>query len=239
MAAQDVALMAPDRVASLVLLGSSARMVGSPVIEQFIVAQLLEDTWRPALESRGKRWPEDVYRLTALDVDPAAENWLLTNWVTEITADPAYLAELAAKTADVPLGTWLGVGRALLAFDNVDRLGDLSVPTLVLWGSQDAATPEADQILLRSALDVASRRCRTSYVWKRYGREPLPTSGLQESDFGHNFHWGAPEQVAADLSAWLGDGAPTADFHFVDPSDRHTVVTAPGAAQLLRGPACS
>jgi pimeloyl-ACP methyl ester carboxylesterase len=239
MAAQDVALMAADRVASLVLLGSSARMVGNPVIQQFVVTQLLEDTWRPALEARGARWPEDAYTVTPLDVDPAAEKWLMSNWVTEIAADPAYLAELAARTAEVPVGTWLGAGRALLAFDNVDRLGGLTVPTLVLWAIQDVVTPESDQILLRSALDVASGRCRTTYVWKRYGRVPLPPSGLQASDFGHNFHWGAPEEVAADLAAWLADRAPTTDLHYVDPSDPRTVATSPDEAELLHGPPCS
>jgi hypothetical protein len=99
-------------------------------------------------------------------------------------------------------------------------------------------TSPADQAVLRSALDVASRRCRTTYVSKRYGREPLPASGFQESDFGHNFHWGAAELVAGDLAAWLADGAPTPDLHYLDPSDPRVVLTAPGEAELQRGPAC-
>jgi pimeloyl-ACP methyl ester carboxylesterase len=219
MVAQVVALEAPAKVASLALLGSSARVVGNPVIEEFVLGQLIEGTWRPALEARGLTWPAEAYRLTPLDVDSAAEEWLLANWVTEIAADPAYLSRMAERTARVPLGAWLGVGRAAAQFDNVERLGELSVPTLVLWASQDGVTSPADQAVLRSALDVASRGCRTTYVSKRYGREPLPASGLQESDFGHNFQWGAAEHVAADLAAWLADGAPIRDLHYLDPTD--------------------
>lgn len=239
MVAQVVALEGgPERVASMALLGSAARVVGNPVIEGFVLGQVIEGTWKPVLEARGLAWPADAYRLTPLDVDSAAEEWLLANWVTEIAADPAYLGRLAARTARVPLGAWLGVGRAALQFDNVDRLSGLSVPTLVLWASQDGVTSPADQVVLRSALDAASRACRATYVSKRYGREPLPASGFQESDFGHNFLWGAAEPVAADLAAWLADGVPTPDLYYLDPSDPRVVLTAAGEAELERGPPC-
>lgn len=239
MVAQVVALEAPDRVASLALIGSSARVVGNPVIEEFVLGQLIEGTWRPALDGRGVTWPAEAYGLTPLDVDSAAEKWLLENWVTEISADPTYLARMVARTARVPLGTWLGVARAVGQFDNVERLAELSVPTLVLWASQDGVTTPDDQVVLRAALDVASSRCRTTYVSKRYGRAPLPASGFQESDFGHNFQWGAAEQVAADLASWFADGVPTPDLHYLDPSNPRVVVTAPGEAELERGQPCS
>ena len=134
-------------------MGSAARVVGNPVIEHFIIGEVLEGTWRPALEARGLTWPADAYGLTPIDADPAVEAWLLKNWVTEMAADPDYLASLAAKTARIPIGAWLGAARAVLRFDNVTRLADLRVPTLVLWATQDVVTPESDQILLRSALD--------------------------------------------------------------------------------------
>jgi pimeloyl-ACP methyl ester carboxylesterase len=239
MVAQVVALEAPDKVARLALLASAARVGENPVIGGFVLGQLIEGTWRPALEGRGVTWPAEAYRLTPLDVDSAAEEWLLANWVTEIAADPAYLAQMAQRTSRVPLGAWLGVARAALRFDNVERLAELSVPTLVLWASQDGVTSPADQVVLRSALDVASRGCRTTYVSKRYGREPLPASGFQESDFGHNFQWGAAEQVAADLASWFAEGAPTADLHYLDPSNPRVGVTAPGEAELEHGPPCS
>jgi pimeloyl-ACP methyl ester carboxylesterase len=238
MIAQDVALAAPDRVASLVLIATAARASGNPAIQEFILGQLIEGTWRSALEARGLRWPADAYALTPLDADPHAEAWLVANWVTEIAADPAYLAEMAGRTARVPMGTWLGVARAVLGFDNVARLAQLRAPVLVLWATQDAVIMEPDQIVLRFALDEAARACRTTYVWKSYGREPLPAPGAPVADLGHNFQWGAPKEVAADIAAWYESGGPTADHHFADQADPRRIVTAPGEAKLLRGPSC-
>jgi pimeloyl-ACP methyl ester carboxylesterase len=237
--AQVVALEAPERVASLTLIASAARVAGNSGIEDFVLGQLVEGTWKPALEARGHAWPADVYRLTPLDADPDARAWLRENWVTEIAADPAYLAETAAETARIPIGTWLGVGRAVLEFDNVARLEDLAVPTLILWGTQDGILPESDQIALRAALDPAAARCRAHYIWKAYGKEPLAASGLQTSDLGHNFQWGAPEEVAADIAAWLDHGEPTSDLYYADPADPRRIRTDPGKAVIVEGPACA
>ena len=238
MVAQRVALEAPDRLESLVLIGTAARIKGNPVVRDFVLGQVIEGTWRPALESKGHDWPDAVYGLTPVDADAEVETWLVANWVTEVSADPRYLEELAARTARVPLGTWLGGARALLEFDNVGDLSALSVPTLILWATQDGVTAENDQIILRSALDEAARACRLTYVWKSYGREPLPPSAAPVTDLGHNFHWGAAEAVAADIAAWYEGGAPTADHHFADPTDPRRIVIAPGEATVLRGPSC-
>ena len=238
MVAQRVALAAPGRVQSLVLIGSAARLEGNPVIRDFVLGQVIEETWRPALEAKGHDWPGGAYGLTPVDADAEVEAWLVANWVTEVSADPGYLEQLAARTARVPLGTWLGGARAVLEFDNVGDLSELSVPTLILWATQDGVTAENDQIVLRSALDEAARACRLAYVWKSYGREPLPAPGAPLTDLGHNFHWGAAEAVAADIAAWYEGGAPTADHHFADPAEPRRIVTAPGEAILLRGPSC-
>ncbi|HET9481029.1 MAG TPA: hypothetical protein VFP98_04665, partial [Candidatus Polarisedimenticolia bacterium] len=51
---------------------------------------------------------------------------------------------------------------------------------------------------------------------------------------GHNLHWGAPGEVAADLAAYLRDGgAPTRDLHHADPGDPSRVLTVPGEARLV------
>lgn len=239
MVAQDLTLAVPDRIESLVLMGSAARVVGNPVIERFIIGEVLEGTWRPALEARGLTWPADAYGLRPIDADPVVEAWLLENWVTEMAADPDYLASLAAKTARMPIGAWLGAARAVLHFDNVTRLGELRVPTLVLWATQDVVTTESDQVILRSALDAAARACRLEYFWKQYGREPLPESGIQESDLGHNFQWGAPEAVAEDLADWLERRTPNPHQYHVDPDQPDRIAVGQEAAVVFRGATCS
>ncbi|HKP64762.1 MAG TPA: hypothetical protein VJV78_48830 [Polyangiales bacterium] len=51
-------------------------------------------------------------------MDPDAEAWLLANWVTEPLARRELLAAIARETARILLGSWLGVVRAVLEFNN-------------------------------------------------------------------------------------------------------------------------
>jgi hypothetical protein len=41
---------------------------------------------------------------------------------------------------------------------------------------------------------------------------PLPASGFQESDIGHNLQWAAFDTVAIDIDAFIATGAPTLDL---------------------------
>lgn len=232
--AQELALAHPVRAQSLALIGSWACSVAHPAVEQFLVP-LVESRWKQALERLrpGLRWPEDAYQLTPLDADPGVRAWIAQNWALEIAADPEFVRKVVPETAAVKLGTWIGVLRALARFDNRERLRRLNVPTLVIWATQDSFFVEEDQAELRVALDAAVAAGRTRYVFKTYGRAPLPASGQQESDLGHNTHWGAPQMVAADLTSWVMTGWPTPDLPYCDPADPRRVLVQKGAAHLV------
>ncbi len=233
--AQQLALDRPERVRRLVLIGGFASSVDNSALRDFILAGLVESPWKDALVGKGYRFPEDAYERTPLDADPNAESWMLQNWVFDPSADPEFLRTVASETARTPIGTWLGAARALLAFDDRERLTAITVPTLVLWPTQDSFFPYTPyQADLIASLDRAARGCNTSYVFKRYGTKPLPASGLQEDDLGHNLQWGAPEAVALDLASWLRDGGqPTRDHYFADPENVRRVSTSPGEAVLV------
>lgn len=234
--AQELALENPQRVGRLVLIATAARTRDHAVIGEFLLAGLIEGDWKEALVEKGFAFPDDVYERTALDADPEVRRWLAENWVVEVTADPAFLAAVLDETARIPQGTWIGVVRAMNAFDNTERLTTLGVPTLVLWPIQDVTFTAADQDELRRSLDAAVRSCRTLYFFKTYGRKPLPASGLQEDDLGHNVQWGAAEAVARDLAAFLReDGAPTPDLPYADPEDVRRVLVAPAEAAIITG----
>jgi pimeloyl-ACP methyl ester carboxylesterase len=236
--AQQLALDRPDRVARLVLIASFASTVAHPPLRDFLLADRAEGAWKEALVRKGHRFPEEVYELTPLDADPDAEEWMLDFWVSEPAADPEFLKLVARDTSRVAVGTWIGAARALLAFDNREALANLSVPTLVLWPTQDVFFPRSYQTELLSSLDRAAGLCNTSYFFKEYGTKPLPASGLQENELGHNLHWGAFEPVALDLASWLREsGRPTEDHYFADPADVRRVVAAKGKAVLIEGAA--
>jgi len=241
--AQEIALSHPERVLGVVLLASATTMVDNPVARDYLRDERIEGAWRQAMAARGLRWPEDVYRLTPLDVGPEAHAWMVENWVTEPLAEPALLGAIALETARVPLGTWLGALRVQLATDHGRRLESLTVPTLVLWATQDVIFPETPwEVALRAALGKAAAGCRAPMYWKRYGRKSLPDSGIPEGELGHNFHWAAPGEVARDLAAFLRPGgAPTAELYYGDPNLPQRVATAENAAAVtqLSPEACS
>ncbi|HSF16279.1 MAG TPA: alpha/beta hydrolase [Vicinamibacteria bacterium] len=233
--AQEIALIRPERVEGLVLIGAFVSG-DNPVIHDFLLTATIEGDWKAKLErSRpGLAWPKDAYWLTPGDADPDVEKWMTENWVADPTADPALLREVLPETIATPLGTWLGALRGQGVMDNRERLTGLTVPVLVLWATQDSIFLEdPDQARLRAALDAAVSACNTRYYFKTYGKKPLPASGLQENDLGHNTQWGAPEAVAADIESFFTTGKPTRDLPYADAEDVRAVRTAVGEAKIL------
>jgi non-heme chloroperoxidase len=234
--AQELALTSPSRVESLMLIGSLVKATDHPAVH-FFLTPVIEEMWRGMLEAQNAAfvWPRDAYLLTPRNADPDADTWMAQNWVIDPTADPAFINSIIPETSTTKLGTWIGVVRNFAnSFDTSVRLRQLTRPTLVLWATQDNFMVEdPDQVRLRASLDAAVNACRTSYYYKFYGMQPLPPSGFQESDLGHNTPWGAGEAVAADITAWIEDGEPTNDLPYADPNNVQNLLIAPGAAQII------
>lgn len=228
--AQEVALSHPERVQRLVLIGSAAGTAGHPGVKDFLLAGLTEGPWREQIERQGIDFPAGAYHRVPTDADTGAVRWMLANFVVEPLADSALLDVLVQETVRIPIGTWLGVPRALSTYDNTERLADLTASTLVIWGVQDNMFTAEDQRRLRLALDRAVAACGAGYVWKQYGRSPLDPSGQPTNDFAHNPQWAAPEVIAADIAGFLEDGGmPTSDLPY---GERGALRTASGEAQL-------
>jgi pimeloyl-ACP methyl ester carboxylesterase len=215
------------------MIATTATIDGNPALKDFMIDGML-GPWREALERMDHDRPRDVYRMTPLDIDSTMGDWLAANWVTEISADPAYLADIAAETKMIPLASWFGVIEAIRDLDNAKRLESLSVPALILWPVQDVFFTANDQTRLLSALDVAAASCSTSWVWKQYGKAAPPESGMPLSDLGHNLQWGAPGPVAEDIASYLGDGTVPATLTFADPAQPRTLLTEPATPHTLR-----
>src|SRR4051794_36411866 len=206
---QEVALTHPELVEQAVLVATAARGVDNVALRDFVLKEPVEGSWKAALEAKGKKYPAEFYDLTPLEADPNAMEWMAKNWVVDPVAPEAFLKPYTPETAAVKLGTWIGATKALLATDNRTRLPALAVPTLVIWGTQDSIfLAEPDQAEIKAVLAAAAKQHGTKSFWKQYGLKPLPVSGVQEDDIGHNTQWGAPEQVAGDLAAFIRDGRP-------------------------------
>lgn len=233
---QEIVFSHPDMVSQAILVATSTTGVDNVALRDYVLKEPIEGSWRKALEAKGKKYPDDFYALTPLDADPNAKDWIAKNWVVDPAADPAFLVPYVPETANVKLGTWIGATKALLETDNTERFKDWNVPTLVIWGIQDNIfLDEPDQEAIKKALASAARAHGRIYFWKEYGTIPLPASGGQESDIGHNVQWGAPDAVAADIDAFIKTGAPTADLPHSDtaPNVSH-ILSEPGKAKVVR-----
>jgi pimeloyl-ACP methyl ester carboxylesterase len=95
----------------------------------------------------------------------------------------AFFDSIVAESMKLPARLWRAVLDAIVAYDDAAQLGQIGAPTLLIWGDHDALFPREDQDRLRAMLrDVEL---------KIY------------AETGHCPNWELPEQVAADLSAFL------------------------------------
>ncbi|RUP00610.1 alpha/beta hydrolase [Hyphomicrobium sp.] len=213
---QEIALTHPEMVGHAVLDATGAKSVGNAALGDFVLKQTIEGAWKPALEAKHYSYPAGVYELTPLDADPKAMEWIAANWTLDPAAQPSFLAPYTPETAKVRLGTWIGATKGLLAQDNTERLKSLAVPALVMWATQDSIYLAKDQEEIKNSLKDAAAKSGLTFYWKEYGKRPLPQSGAQESDIGHNIQWSAAETVAKDIHSFITTGAPTADLVYSD-----------------------
>lgn len=233
---QEVVFTHPEMVTQAILVATSTKGVDNVVLRDYVLKEPIEGSWKTALEAKGKAYPQDFYELTPVDADPNAADWTAKNWVVDPAADPAFLVPYIPETTHVKLGTWIGASKALLATDNTPRFKDWNTPTLVIWAIQDNIFLEdPDQIAIRQALSEAAKAHNTVHYWKEYGVVPLPQSGMQESDIGHNVQWGAPDAVAADIDSFIKTGAPTPDLYRSDAAPNVSrIITEAGKAKIVR-----
>jgi pimeloyl-ACP methyl ester carboxylesterase len=217
--AQELALNHSGRVNGLVLIGTFVN--GEACSACPVLSELVEQNWRAELEKRpGFHWPADAWSLTPNDVGEEAMAFLQNFWVVDPVAADAFVQAILPETANVKLGTWIGVIKALQQMNNYEALKNLKKPTLILWATQDNAFPtEPDQQWVKEAFQAAAQTNGTRVIYKTYGKTPLPASGMQESDLGHNLHWGAPDEVAADIAAFIQTGMPTPGLPYANPDN--------------------
>jgi pimeloyl-ACP methyl ester carboxylesterase len=193
--------------------------------------------WQRMLEAKGVQWPLGALHLRPLDIDPDAVRNITQHWDISAIAAPEVVEAIAAQTAGESLASWGILDPTPAPRAPPERLDTLSVPTLVLWGSEDAGLNKASQERLIEVLQRASRTRKGMYFyWKQYGVRPPPASGDKHraDDIGHNLSWEAPRQLAADIDSFIRTGAPTRDLYRTDvPADIHKIIVEPGKAVIV------
>lgn len=98
--------------------------------------------------------------------------------------DPAVVRDYAERTRDVPPAAALADWRACDRFDVRERLDQVPVPTLVVFGSEDLLTPPRYQRPLAAAVALGSY--------------------TEVSGAGHMLPWEAPADLSHAVRRWAG-----------------------------------
>ena len=157
--ARIVAGSHPDRISGLVLIGVPATLADKPAVTA--VAETVQGLSDPV--------PREFVEgfVGGMVSRPVARGFIET-MVEEGLKLPAYV--------------WQETVRGLLETDLRATLAGILVPTLLLWGDQDAFLPREDQQIILDAV---------------HGARLLTYEGA-----GHVVHWEEPERVVADIAAF-------------------------------------
>jgi non-heme chloroperoxidase len=166
--APRVALSYPQRVSRLVLIGAAIMGANNEVMlglgEE---VRTLEDPVPPEF---GREFQESTMH------HPVPEEFLST---------------AVSESLKLPARVWRDyLEGAVLSIDHdyVLALGEIDVPTLMLWGEQDPLFPREEQERLAAAIPGATLKVYP--------------------ETGHAVHWDRPEWVVRDLEEFMKDTPP-------------------------------
>lgn len=157
--ARDVARRAPHRVSRLVLVGSTPS-TATPLVHE--LSRVIDGFGEEIPASFVEEFQRSTIHLPVPD---------------------AFLADVIAASHGVPARVWREAFRALVTWDDRDRLAALRLPTVLIWGENDAIFSLGDQ-------EELLRGIPGSYL-------------VSYPETGHAPHWERPREFAQDLLAFL------------------------------------
>jgi non-heme chloroperoxidase len=164
--AQRVALDYPHRVSRLVLISSAATLLDNEAVMGLGEEMLaLEDPISPEFV---REWQEvNVYQ-------PVPDE---------------FFDKMISESLKIPARIWRNYWEGVvLAPDHASRLGEIDVPTLIMWGEKDAVFSREDPERLAAAIPGATLKVYP--------------------ETGHAVHWERPQWVVRDLEEFVSDVRP-------------------------------
>jgi non-heme chloroperoxidase len=164
--AQRVALDYPHRVSRLVLISSAATLLDNEAVMGLGEEMLaLEDPISPEFV---REWQQvNVYQ-------PVPDE---------------FFDKMISESLKIPARIWRNYWEGVvLAPDHASRLGEIDVPTLIMWGEKDAVFSREDPERLAAAIPGATLKVYP--------------------ETGHAVHWERPEWVVRDLEEFVSDARP-------------------------------
>jgi len=185
-AADLAAFLDTMRIESAVIVGHS---MGSTVAQRFAIdypsrtrALVLEGAFFPSPNNAAI---QEFFQTVRTFTDPIDAKVVREFQQSTLTrpVPSAFFETIVHESLKVPAHVWKAALEPYLTVDFSNRLKDVAVPTLLIWGDRDGFTGRGEQDRLNRAL-AGSRL--TVY-----------------SGTGHCPHWEEPERFAADLVAFV------------------------------------
>jgi non-heme chloroperoxidase len=154
-----VALAAPQRVERLALMGAASNWRTPDLVAFLQVVDALDD---PVPAEFARAFQESANHR------PLPEG---------------FLEQVVAESLKLPAHVWRAALRAHVDADYAARLGELCMPTLLLWGERDAYCSRDEQGRLLAGLGNATLKIY--------------------AETGHTPHWERPDLVVGDLEQFL------------------------------------
>lgn len=159
--AQCLAIDHPERIRGLVFIGSPLTLREHPGL--------------------GRAWHSTISKLSD-PVDPRFVRESQASTLARSIPDD-FFEILVEEAMKVPARVWKEVFQHLLERDLAQKIVSIHVPTLVIWGDQDAVLSRSDQDAL---VDTMSGSRLAVY-----------------EGGGHSPHWEDPERFASDLASFV------------------------------------
>ncbi|QKJ20780.1 alpha/beta fold hydrolase [Microbacterium hominis] len=149
----ELSLRHPDLVAASAIVASGARL-GDPAA-----------------------WHERAAHVRALStaslVIPSAQRWFAPG---SIERHPDLSGRLLHALRDADDESYARCCEALAAYDVRDRLGEIAVPTLALWGEHDAVAPEGKAVEIASGVRDGRAECVAGVAHLPPAEDPAATA---------------------------------------------------------------
>jgi pimeloyl-ACP methyl ester carboxylesterase len=189
-AADLAAFLDAMRIDSAIIVGHS---MGSTVAQRFAIdypartrGLVLEGAFFPAPHNEAVREFLQTVRAFTDPIDPkVAREFQESTLAKPVPSE--FLDTVVAESLKVPARVWRAALEPYTTIDFSDRLKEISVPTLVIWGDRDGFTLRAEQDTITTAIS---------------GSRLVTYTGT-----GHSPHWEEPDRYAADLIAFVNDVA--------------------------------
>ncbi len=127
--AQRVAVLYPDRVRGLLLVGTASTFQSNAVVNELA----------------------DAISSMSDPIDPDFVREFQAGMFTR-PAPPTYFETLIRENLKVPHRVWKAAIDGIMAFDNRNDLPRINAPTVIAWGDQDELCPQSEQEVLLAAI---------------------------------------------------------------------------------------